>query len=607
VLSPHPQLLQYMLLTAGAYALFVAFGRLEAGGHLPRSVALQRLGLAAVAVVVGLLGGAIQFLPLLEYTPWSPRAGGAGWEHAVSYSMPPEELFNFYLPQFSGILMEYWGRNRIHLHSEYVGASVLLLAGLAFGAKGETGRKTVWFWAGALVIATLWALGGHTPFYKLVYALVPGTTFFRAPSTMLYVVSFCIAVLAALGIDRALNRRDVSRRYLIAWSTAALAIAILASTGALTNVATTLAIPQFLDRVEESSGSLIVGAWRSLLVVGATSGLLFAAMRGTVPGRAAGFGLAAIVALDLWSVERLYWRFSAPARELFRSDPAVDYLKRVKQPARVAALALAPMSGQIRDPYISSGDSRSTGFMIHRVRNVVGYHGNELGRYQELTGFDQGPWPERVANPNLRRLTNLRYLYTNTSQPPLPGMRMVVGPVTNVAGNIVYLYEFDEDNPVAWIAPVAIKAPDENVLATVLDPRFDVRRAALFDTSAAVPVQPTPPAPLPPISDVKVSATRYEPGHISLALDRPAPAGSTLIVSENYYPGWQATVDGNAAPIGRVQYTLIGVGLPAGARSVELSFQNATYGRGKSITLVALLIASVMLAAGLMVGRRRRG
>jgi hypothetical protein len=608
VLSPHPQLLQYLLLTSGAYTLFVAFSRLETGERLPRRTAFQRLGLAGVAVGIGLLGGAIQFLPLLEYTPWSPRAGGTDWGHATSYSMPPEELFNFYLPQFSGILTEYWGRNVIHLHSEYIGASVLVLAGLAFGIKDATARRFLWFWTGVLVVAVLWALGGHTPFYRIVYALVPGTKFFRAPSTMLYVVSLGIAVLAGLGVDRALTRRDVSPRYLIAWVTAGLIIALLATSGALTNVATTLAIPQVTDRVEQGAGALTLGAWRSLLAVVATASVLFAVRRGALSARAAGFALAAVIAFDLWSVARLYWRFSPQAAVLFKSDPAVDYLKRLDQPARVVALALAPFAGHIRDPYISGlGDSRSTGFMVHGVRNVVGYHGNQLGRYQELTGFELGPWPERVANPNLRRLTNLRYLYANAPQAPLPGMKLVVGPVTNAAGNIVYLFEFEEDNPVAWVAPLAIKAPDENVLATVLDPRFDVRRAALFDTGATVPVQPAPPLTLPPPSDVKVTATRYEPGHISLTLDRPAPASSSLIVSENYYPGWQASVDGRPAPIGRVQYVLTGVGLPAGARSVELTFRSASYDRGKTITLVSLAAAVLMLAGGLLMNRRHGG
>jgi hypothetical protein len=607
VLTPHPQLLQYMLLTTGAYALFAAFGQLDTRERLPRAVAMRRLGLATLAVTIGMVGGAIQFLPLFEYTPWSPRAGGAGWEHAISYSMPPEELLNFYLPQFSGILDQYWGRNAIHLHSEYVGASALVLGGLAFGARGPSARRLLWFWTGALLISTLWALGGFTPFYSIVYALVPGTKFFRAPSTMLYVVSFCIAVLVAIGVDRVVTRRDVGVRYLLVWMGVALGIALLATSGALTSFATTLAPPQFVDRVEENGAALTLGAWRSLLAVAATTGVLLAAARGAVSGRAAGFALAGVVAIDLWSVERLYWRFSPRAAQLYSTDAAIEYLKRQAQPSRVVGLALQPFASQTRDPYMGGGgDGRGTGFMVHGIRSVVGYHGNELGRYRELTGWN-ADWPSRIANPNLRRLTNLRYLYVNAAQPPLPEMKLVAGPATNAAGNIIYLYEFNEESPAAWIAPVAIKAPDENVLATLLDPRFDVRRAALFDTAAAVPVQTAPPSALPPVSDVRVTATRYEPGRISLRLDRPAPPGSALIVSENYYPGWQAAVDGQPAPIGRAQYVLIGVGLPTGARSVDLTFRSATYERGKAITLASLLLAALMLVAGFVAGRRRRG
>ncbi len=607
VLSPHPQLLQYMLLVSGAYALFAAYSRNESGERLPTATAARRLGLAALAVVIGMAGGAIQYLPLFEYTAWSPRAGGAGWEHAVSYSMPPEELLNFYLPHFSGILDKYWGRNPVHFHSEYVGASVLMLAGLAFGGSNAIMRRFRWFWTGAFVISTLWALGGFTPFYSIVYAVVPGTKFFRAPSTMLYVVSFCIAALAGLGVDRIVSRRDLPLRYALAWLGAGIAIALLASVGGLANLATTVAVPERVDQVDANASALIVGAWRSLLAVAAAAGVLFAIGRGALTARRGGFALAAVVVLDLWSVERLYWQFSEPASQLYRSDAAVDYLNRLPQPARVVGLALQQPTGERPDPYLGgSGVGQGTGFMVHRIRSVVGYHGNELGRYRQLTGWN-ADWPSRIANPNLRRLTNLRFLYVNAPEPPLPGMRLVAGPATNAAGNMAYLYEFDEDNPLAWVAPVAIKAPDENVLATVLDPRFDVRRAALFDTAAPVAVQPTPPSSLPPLSDVRVRATRYEPGHITLALDRPAPAGSTLIVSENFYPGWEATADGRPAPVGRAQYVLIGVGLPAGARSVELRFRSATYERGKVITIASILLASLALLGGIIVSRRRRG
>src|SRR4051812_34385561 len=98
-LAPHPQILQYVLLTAGAFALFLALGADQSGTKLDRRTAVRRLALALAAVVVGMAMGAIQFAPVREYVAWSPRAGGRDYEYATSYSFPLVELFNTYLPQ----------------------------------------------------------------------------------------------------------------------------------------------------------------------------------------------------------------------------------------------------------------------------------------------------------------------------------------------------------------------------------------------------------------------------------------------------------------------------------------------------------------------------
>src|SRR5438093_7092303 len=241
VLSPHPQLLQYMLLACGAFALYLAFGPTEiAAGdvqRLDRRTAFVRLGFALGAVLVGALIGAIQYLPVREYVPYSPRGGGREYEFAVAYSMPIEELFNTYLPQFSGILDSYWGRSPIHLHSEYLGAATLVLAGAGLGTVRRSLR---WFWVGTLIVTTLWALGGYTPFYHLIYAIVPGTKYFRAPSTIFFISSFAVVVLAALGTERVLARA-VRPRYLLGWLIGAGVMALLASVGGLTNLATGIA------------------------------------------------------------------------------------------------------------------------------------------------------------------------------------------------------------------------------------------------------------------------------------------------------------------------------------------------------------------------------
>jgi hypothetical protein len=243
--------------------------------------------------------------------------------------------------------------------------------------------------------------------------------------------------------------------------------------------------------------------------------------------------------------------------------------------------------------------------MVKDISMVMGYHGNELGRYQLLDGFAQGQVEQRVlGTPNFARLTNMKYILTDLDSLGIPGYQRLVGPAKDSEGSTLYLFGVPGDNPPAWVVPVIVKAPDESVFATVLDPRFDPATAALFDTSAdvnAVQVKQLP-APL----DLHAAVTRYDPGHITVKLDKPAPAGAALMVSENYYPGWRATVDGKPAKIGRADFTLIGVELPAGARDVELTYASATYERGRAITVVTLLLAVAAAVAGIMLERRRR-
>jgi hypothetical protein len=430
-----------------------------------------------------------------------------------------------------------------------------------------------------------------------VYALVPGTKYFRAPSTMLYVVSFATAVLAGAGVDRALAG-GIRPRYVAAWLGGAALVAVLATTGALNSVALAFALPQRAALVEENAAALALGAWRSLVAVVAVLGVLLAGARGRLRPAVAGALAVAVVGLDLWSVVRSYWQFSAPASQLYAADPVVKYLQAQTDSGRVLSLALqggSPVA--YHDPFVQ-GD----GLMANGVRQTLGYHGNELGRYQQLYSA-QGEGT--VANPNFWRLTNTRFLLTNVDQPPIEGAARVAGPVRNAAGTMTYLYRLPGDIAPAWVTPLSVKAGDDAVLATILDPRFDVGRVALFDSASTVPTQPVP-SQLPAALDLRPRVTSRTAGQITVALDRPAPAGAALVVAENYYPGWTARVDGREAPVARVDYTLLGVPLPAGARSVELAFTSPRYERGKALTIAVLLLASGLVVAGLAIDRRTR-
>ena len=148
-----------------------------------------------------------------------------------------------------------------------------------------------------------------------------------------------------------------------------------------------------------------------------------------------------------------------------------------------------------------------------------------------------------------------------------------------------------------------MKAGDVATLATVLNPLFNVRSAAIFDSASSVTAQATPEKP-PAALNIPITFSRYEAGAIDLSIGGPVPAGSALVVSENYYPGWKATVDGKAVELSRADYTLIGLPLPPNAKDVQLRFTSAPYERGKLITIIALLLSLGAIVAGKLFDRK---
>jgi hypothetical protein len=621
VLSPHPQLLQYLLLVSGAFALYIAFAEHQGVGRLPRGLAIRRLGFALGAVVLGGLIGAIQYLPVIEYTPWSPRAGGHDFTTATSYSFPIEETLNMYWPQFSGILGNYWGRNSIHLHSDYFGVVVLMLFGAAYGQLARTTQKSFrTFWLATGVVALLWAFGGFTPFFHVILAIVPGTKYFRAPSTIIYVTAFSVAVFVAIGTERLLARR-VTTRYAIGWLVGAGVFGVLMSVGgytALVNaVANSLAsdyppnahaqvVDYVMNRAQPNAGAAIAGVWRSFLFVGVAAALMWAYLTDRLKARPAAIALAAALVVDLWTIERLYWIFSEPASKLFATDPAIDAIKadiaKTGEPGRVIAES-GSTSVVAMDPAF-----RGDALMTHGLRIDGGYHGNELGIYRQLLELDSG---HVELSPSFWRHENIQYLYTGadeafaaqaSAQLKLPAFTKLAGPVRNAAGSMIYAYKLPLQNRFAWVASAIVKAPQEQALATVLDARFEPTRVAIADTSARdIPGVQLQTLPAPAVSRVRV--TSYGPGAIDLSLDQPTTPGQALVVSENYFPGWRATVDGRSAPTGRMNYNLIGVALPQGASAVQLRFDDAAYEKGKRVTLIAIALAVLLWVAGVVIDR----
>jgi hypothetical protein len=155
------------------------------------------------------------------------------------------------------------------------------------------------------------------------------------------------------------------------------------------------------------------------------------------------------------------------------------------------------------------------------------------------------------------------------------------------------VYENPHPLPRAFVVYRAEVLPDDAAQARALA-RLDPRRTVLLDR---------PPEP-PPVGDARpllparlVHADRH---HLTLEAELPAPG--VLVVSETWYPGWSAAVDGKPAPLLRADYAFRGVALPAGRHTVEMRFFSRPTAVGLSLSALGLL---GLLALG-AVGRGRR-
>lgn len=166
----------------------------------------------------------------------------------------------------------------------------------------------------------------------------------------------------------------------------------------------------------------------------------------------------------------------------------------------------------------------------------------------------------------------------------------------------IKLYENLQWLPRAWLAPHAIELPSAAVLQTIKTGRlpggalFDPRQTVLLERELFTDRQRNETPDLAP--DAQAQITRYTPQLIEVGVRNAQP--SWLVLSEIYYPGWEARLDGKPVPVERVNYTLRGVEVPAGNHHLAFSFRAPSFQRGAWCSAAGALL----LLLGFVIKRR---
>jgi hypothetical protein len=178
----------------------------------------------------------------------------------------------------------------------------------------------------------------------------------------------------------------------------------------------------------------------------------------------------------------------------------------------------------------------------------------------------------------------------------------------------VGVYENLKVLPRAWFARQAVVVPSAEVLGAIKTGRLangspvNLRDAVLLESELFGKRQlKTPLANLTAtdnpnaVASEEVKVTSYKSNRIELQTNN-ATAGF-LVLSEIYFRGWEAWVDGQRVPVERVNFTLRGVELSPGNHKVEFVFRAPSFRSGAILSAVGLLL---LIAGGVVSYRKRR-
>jgi hypothetical protein len=183
-------------------------------------------------------------------------------------------------------------------------------------------------------------------------------------------------------------------------------------------------------------------------------------------------------------------------------------------------------------------------------------------------------------------------LIVGPGEPPLkvPGLRVAY------RGPDAVVYANDAALPRAFLVGGQQTVDgDDAALAAVTAPGFDGRRAAVTES----PVAGLSAGPAPSPGSARIVSYADERAVLESRAARP----SLLVLTDVWYPGWKATLDGKPADIERVNYLMRGVKVPPGTHRVEMRYEPASWRAGWIISLVCLLIVIGLVVAGI----RQRG
>jgi len=571
-----------------------------------------------VAIFVSLGISCIQLYPAYMFVreAHSVRGVDRGFDFAASWSMNWAEFFSLWVHEFGNALDYYWGKNVFKLNTEYAGAVPILLTVLAVVSK----PKSVWrvFWAAVAVFAVLYAMGANTPFFSVVYHIIPGVKRFRAPSMIMFWFTFSTALMSVYFIKDLLSRRfEIDGEQKRKWT-----VGLASALGGVTLLAIIFSVESFVTGFAASmmgggdaprvfqvnfTQKFVPNLWLWWLISAVTLGMLLAIVNGKLKAGVLVYVLIMMGAIDMVKVNGQFIKVESPRKYFYKNDATLNELKAefAKAPFRVFSLPRTfPMQNQES---------------VYELEGVSGFHDNELNYYRSFRG-DQGDSHyigdiAEVTGDGQMRLSMAR-ITGNTPFLDLADVDYILG--SSGAGGISKIKNPTSLGRLSYASDYVV-LPEDAIVNALRSRVYDYRTTVALIEEPELPFTRNKDKQVEDNADIKLSQDvnndtgdtaaqpvnnhadknnvkrlttewkKYTP-NVRIAMIT-MPADGFLRLSEVYYPGWRIKIDGTQVKYYRSDMAWMAVPMKAGSYELTMEPRSLYLHTAVPVSVVFTVIA----------------
>ncbi|MCM8781908.1 MAG: YfhO family protein, partial [Candidatus Omnitrophica bacterium] len=558
-----------------------------------------------ITAVLFILLSLFQILPFLEFVVQTERKGMPWWV-ASGWSVPVTDLISLIIPFFNDInwyFGDYW-QVQSWLDNYYMGLIPLCFCFIGiFFDKSKKSRLLILLSIFSLAIV----LGKYSAFYAFLYEFVPLFRLIRYPVRFFFLIAFCLAALAGIGLDYFRNNiqsnaklQKFARRLLII---SFLSVIVLGLTISFSGTIfaklwnTILSMIQGQDPSKDIAdlNSYISMAFynfkRAVALFVIFGFLFFLGAKKYAMIRAFCLGFIGIALCDILSTN-LKYEATMDAKIYNMPSGNINFLQKDKSLFRVA---VSPQIGRWHtrlpeksyiEGILASKDRLVPNKMVeYGIYDISGYDSMYLIRHSRLLNVIA-----KLNAPNEARILdmlNVKYICTQKMDEK-KGYRLVN------KTPLAYLFENLNWLPRAYLAEKGIVIKNEDkIIARLKSKAFNPTKEVILEEAGDWKLEVGTTETNSKFITDKVEIISYKANEVIIKAMVSSP--KFLILADSYYPGWKVYVNGRRDKIYRADYILRAVYLKkSGQYLVKFRYEPRIFELAAGISLATLVLAGMI-------------